>query len=156
MPPIQTAIRNQLSRLFGRPVQDDDPTPKHLQAGLWGEDHAVRFLRDKGYRILGQRVHVGRKDEFDIIARDLKHEQVVFVEVKTRKSEGYGRPIAAVNKQKRLRMSRAAVRYLKNAKARNPMFRFDVVEVIGEVGDENPKLTHTESAFPLDSRFTYP
>jgi putative endonuclease len=156
MNPLPSIIRNPITRLFEHFRTGELAQPKHIAAGIWGEDIAARHLREKGYRILGQRVHVGRKDEFDIIARDLSHNQIVFVEVKTRKSEGYGRPISAVNKAKRLRMSRAAVRYLKNTKARDPMFRFDVIEVVGEMGDETPKLTHTESAFSLDSRFTFP
>lgn len=144
-----------VDRLMGRRVTVGlDPRPAHIESGLWGEEQAARHLEACGYRILGRRVRVGRKDEFDIIARD--DGQVVFVEVKTRRSESFGRPVAAVNKAKRLRMSRAAVRYLKERRVRVPLFRFDVIEVVGQPGGPVPDLHHIESAFPLDSRFTFP
>jgi Holliday junction resolvase-like predicted endonuclease len=57
---------------------------------------------------------------------------LVFVEVKTRKNEDFGRPISSVNKAKRHRLSRAAVGYLKRQKPPPDYFRFEVIEVIGE------------------------
>jgi len=124
----------------------------HLQAGKWGERQAARFLkRSLRYRIREQRVRVGKHDELDIVA---EHSGIlVFVEVKTRRNEAYGRPFAAVNKAKRKRLSRAAVNYLKKYKLQPDHIRFDVIEVIGERGGKPPAIRHIENAFSLDSSY---
>jgi putative endonuclease len=123
----------------------------HLQTGKWGERQAARFLKRLRYRIRDQRARVGKHDELDIVA---EHSGIlVFVEVKTRRNENYGRPFAAVNKAKRKHLSRAAVTYLKKNKLRPDHIRFDVVEVIGEPGGQPPEIRHIENAFPLDSAY---
>ena len=127
---------------------------EHLETGKWGESLAEKMLRRKKYRILGRRVHIGVRDEIDLVARD--HEVLVFVEVKTRKQEDYGRPITAVDRKKRHALSRAAVRYLKRLKIQPDAFRFDVVEVIGLLGDGHPVLRHIENAFQLDKHYLPP
>ncbi len=137
---------NGLARRFGASGRRD--------SGQWGEDLAEDFLRKKGYRILGRRVRVDRRDELDIIARD--GGTVVFVEVKTRQTEQFGRPASAVGAQKRRSLSRAAVRYLKKAGWPSVMFRFDVVEVIGCPGAGSPEVRHIENAFLVDRRYDVP
>lgn len=122
--------------------------PAHLKSGRWGEKVAVKHLRSKHWKIVGERVRAGKHDELDVIAED--GSTLVFVEVKTRKNEDFGRPFSAVNKEKRKRLSRAAVAYLKKKNAKPNYIRFDVVEVIGEPGGK-PEVRHIENAFPLDS-----
>jgi putative endonuclease len=131
-----------------------DPATYRREAGLWGEKWAERTLKDKGYRILGRRVRVGDRDEIDLVARD--EDVLVFVEVKTRENEQFGRPVSAVDQKKRHTLSRAAVRYLKQLKKLPPYYRFDVVEVIGRVGDSAPDRRHIENAFTLDPRYRLP
>lgn len=122
--------------------------------GLWGEAHAERVLRKKGYDIVGRRVRVGRRDELDLVARD--DTVLVFVEVKTRRTERYGRPMTAVDRRKRHALSRAAVRYVGRLKRHGVRFRFDVVEVVGRCGDSTPIVRHVENAFPLERRYVPP
>jgi putative endonuclease len=129
-------------------------TPDHLRAGEWGEKQAARMLNRKGYRILGQRVRVGRRDELDIVARD--GEVLVFVEVKTRKGEEYGRPISSVKRWKRHSLSRAAIRYMKQLQSKPDYFRFDVVEIVGAEDSAEPIIRHVENAFTLDRRYRIP
>jgi putative endonuclease len=124
--------------------------PEHLRVGLWGEAQAERFLRQRGWRILGRRVRIGR-DELDLVAR--QDQTLVFIEVKTRRSEDFGRPCAAVDRGKRHSLSRAAVRYLKKLSARPSFFRFDVVEVIGTPEQGPPRIRHIENAFTLGPRY---
>ena len=125
--------------------------PAHLKSGRWGEKQAVKFLRSNHWKIIGERVRVGKHDELDIIG---EYEGVlVFVEVKTRKNENCGRPFSAVNKEKRKRLSRAAVTYLKKKKLKPDYIRFDVIEVIGESNSGNPEIRHIENAFQLDSSY---
>ncbi|MBI2441004.1 MAG: YraN family protein [Lentisphaerae bacterium] len=123
-------------------------------AGRWGEEQAERALRKKGYAILGRRVRIGRRDELDLVARD--GAVLVFIEVKTRKTETFGRPVAAVNRAKRHYLARAAVRYLKRLHPAPRAFRFDVVEVIGAAGAGAPLVRHIENAFPLDRCYRVP
>ena len=142
-------MKRWIEKWFGRGEE-----AAHLQLGRWGEQQAVRFLKARKFKIQGQRVRAGRHDEIDIIAG---HDGVtVFVEVKTRKNERCGRPFSAVNKEKRKRLSRAAVRYLKGLKRPPLYFRFDVVEVIGSAADGAPRLRHIENAFPLDAIYSLP
>lgn len=128
--------------------------PFHLRSGLWGEKQAEAFLKCKGFRILGRRVRLGPRDELDLVARD--GETLVFVEVKTRKSEDFGAPASAVDRKKRHALSRAALRYLRKLHYPEVCFRFDVIEVIGEEGDEHPTIRLIENAFPLDRRYMVP
>lgn len=123
----------------------------HLQSGRWGERQAVRFLKERKFRIVGRRVRVGRHDELDIVAE--QGGVLVFAEVKTRKSEQFGRPFSAVGREKRKRLSRAAVGYLRKQTHRPEYIRFDVIEVIGEPGNSRPEIRHIENAFPLDSAY---
>ena len=127
--------------------------PFHLKTGLWGENQAAIFLEKKGYKILSRRFRITARDEFDLIAR--LGDILVFVEVKTRSTEAFGRPVTAVDRNKRHHLSRAAVRYLQRLK--QPVnFRFDVVEVVGEENGLSPVIRHIESAFPLDRCYVLP
>jgi putative endonuclease len=125
--------------------------PAHLKSGRWGEEVAAQRLKKKRYKIVGQRVRVGKRDEIDIIAKD--GSTLVFVEVKTRKNEDYGRPFSAVNQAKRKHLSRAAVAYLKRMNSEPDYIRFDVIEVVGEPGGRMPEIRHIENAFPLHSAY---
>jgi putative endonuclease len=127
---------------------------RHLATGVWGEAVAERALRQKGYRILGRRVAFGPREELDLVARD--RDVLVFVEVKTRRSEDFGRPAEAVDRAKRHVLSRAAVRYLRRLHDPRIDFRFDVVEVVGEEGDPAPVVRHIEDAFALDPCYVLP
>ena len=118
----------------------------HLRTGRIGEAQAEKFLRKAGLKIIARNVRAG-SDEIDLIAR--QGDILVFAEVKTRKNEDFGRPAAAVNRAKRKRLSRAAVRFLKQHKLRPPYIRFDVVEVIGD----KPEIRHIQNAFQLEGGF---
>ncbi len=144
-------IPGSIRRLLGR--QGGKTTAAHA-VGLWGEKRAERFLREKKYKIVGRRVRIGRRDELDLVARDGK--TLVFVEVKTRKSEEFGAPATAVDRRKRLALSRAAVAYLRALKFPRVSFRFDIVEVVGEPDDPTPAVRHIENAFPLEGKYQLP
>lgn len=139
-----------LKRLLGK------KEPAHLVAGKWGEQQAEEFLRKQGYAVVGRRVRVGAKDELDLVVR--RADVLVFVEVKTRKSEDFGRPFASVNQAKRRYLSRAAIHYLTRIKpARRPSyFRFDVIEVIGQPGQADPVIRHIEQAFSMEGGYRLP
>lgn len=127
--------------------------PAHLAAGRWGEAQAERALRKKGFVSVGRRVKVGR-DEIDLVMR--AKSILVFVEVKTRGSEDFGRPVDAVDRSKQQKLSRAAVRYLMELREKPEYIRFDVVEVVGRPDGPSPRIEHIENAFPLDSNYRLP
>ena len=94
--------------------------------GLWGENKAVEFLKAKNYTILARNYH-SRFGEIDIIAS--KNNYIIFVEVKTRTNEKYGRASEAVNKIKKIHMKKSAAIFLKENNFSRFTIRFDVIEV---------------------------
>ncbi len=79
---------------------------------------------------------------------------LVFVEVKTRSSENFGRPIDAVDQDKRKRISRGALAWLRMLDDPDILFRFDVVEVVMARGSE-PRIELIRNAFPLSEPYIY-
>lgn len=130
--------------------------PVAQRVGTWGEQMAARFLRSKGYQILGRNVRFGSRLELDLVARSPAPETLIFVEVKARRSELFGRPITAVNRAKQRMIGRAASRYLRKLTARPRRIRFDVVEVVGSPGDSEPVVRHIENAFTLGPGYRVP
>ena len=130
--------------------------PESHRAGEWGEQLAAAHLAANGYRILGRNVRFGPRRELDIVARLPSPETLVFVEVKTRRAESFGRPISSVDSAKRRALGRAAREYLRRLKAKPARIRFDVVEVVGSPGDSHPAVRHIENAFSMDSGYRFP
>ena len=96
-----------------------------------GEAFAAEYLAGKGFSIL-ERNYRTPMGEIDLIARDGR--VLVFIEVKTRKTERYGRPALAVGLEKQRRIIRAAVWYTSKRQGELPTCRFDVVEVYTPMG----------------------
>lgn len=119
---------------------------RHLRTGRIGEEQAENFLKSAGLKIIARNVRVGY-DELDLIAK--QGDTLIFVEVKTRASEDFGRPAAAVNRAKRRKLSRAAMHFLKTHKLRPPYIRFDVIEVVGD----KPEIRHIQNAFTLEGGY---
>jgi putative endonuclease len=115
--------------------------------GERGEAHAVRYLRRRGYRIVATRRRM-RYCEIDVIA--VVGRTVVFVEVKTRRSDAAGRPALAVDDLRRRRMTRAATAFLKSHGLLGYPARFDIVEVVWPLAARRPAITHHENAFAAE------
>ena len=122
--------------------------PRHLRTGEWGETIAEKYLKKKKYTLIGRRIRVKRRDELDLVMRS-PDGVLVFVEVKTRKNEDFGRPVSAVNRRKQEILSRAAWAYMKDLKDKPNHFRFDVVEVVGSIERGDPEVRHIENAFVM-------
>ena len=99
---------------------------KKIIIGKEGEKIAAAFLKKNGYRIIeiNFRCPIG---EIDIIAKEKK--DLVFVEVKTRKSMELGYPEQAVGIRKQKKMSQLALWYLQKRKIVDTNARFDVVAI---------------------------
>ena len=79
---------------------------------------------------------------------------LVFIEVKTRSSEEWSRPAAAVDRERRDRLSRAALDYLRLLKNPKVRFRFDIVEVLLTDGAVR-EIRHLEHCFELSRPLRY-
>jgi putative endonuclease len=128
------------------------PKSVHLRRGQRGEKLACRFLRRNGYKILYRNFRGCSGGEIDIVCRD--NDTLVFVEVKTRTREDFGRPVAAVDRQKQKRISRGGLAWLRMLDNPDILFRFDVVEVI-VADDAKPRLELIKNAFPLSKPYLY-
>ena len=120
-----------------------------LTLGERGERQAARYLRRQGYKILFMR-HRQRYGEFDVLAVEGK--TIVFVEVKTRRSEDQGRPAEAVDTHRQARLTRAALAFLKSHHLLEYASRFDVVEVIWPDNRRRPTIRQIKNAFPAVGR----
>mgnify|MGYP001004313569 CR=1 FL=1 len=101
--------------------------------GHLGELLAADRLRREGYVIL-ERNYRCPSGEIDLIARE--ENVLVFVEVRTRTSEGFGTPLETIDFGKQRRIREVARHYLRE---RRPCFqdvRFDVVGVLLKEGEE--------------------
>jgi putative endonuclease len=124
----------------------------HLQRGARGEKLACRFLRRNGYKVLYRNFKGRSGGEIDIVCRD--NDTLVFVEVKTRTRQDFGRPFTAVDRQKQKRISRGGLAWLRMLDNPDIFFRFDVVEVIA-VDGAKPRVELIKNAFPLSKPYLY-
>ena len=105
--------------------------------GKRGENIAVSYLKDSGYKIL-ERGYKNPFGEVDIIAS--KDDTVAFIEVKTRLNENYGAPSEAVDRRRRDKYLKAA-KYYFYGKQIEVTVRFDIIEILRD------ELNHIENAF---------
>ncbi len=92
-----------------------------------GERRALWHYRLRGYRIIGANVRAGR-NELDLIVR--RGRDLTFVEVKERRTEGFGGAVGAIDAEKRRRVRRAAQVWLaRNPQAPNIRVGFEVITV---------------------------
>lgn len=94
--------------------------------GYKGEDIACRFLKSKGYEIIGANFTVCG-GEIDVIAR--LQDIFVFAEVKTRTSFSFGEGCESVNSGKLRRLRRAAQAYLQKRRQKDADYRFDIIDI---------------------------
>lgn len=107
-----------------------------------GEERATNFLKNNGYLILARnfRTNFG---EIDIIAR--KDEEYIFVEVKTRTSKKYGRPVDSINQIKRKHIVQASKYYIYINNLQNKCVRYDIIEVY--INEKNHFINHIKNVF---------
>lgn len=114
------------------------------ERGNWGEALAADFLMAQGYTIL-RRQYRAFSAELDLICQDPETQELVFVEVKTRKGDIFGLPEDAISKAKIRHLVRAAEAYLFSTDQIHLPSRFDVVAILF---DENThQITHLKDAF---------
>jgi len=125
--------------------------PEHLRRGELGECAAKKFLQRAGLKFLTANFH-SERGEIDLIFRD--GDCLAFVEVKTRSSEEWTRPAAAVDARKRRLLSQTALDYLKRLKNPPVKIRFDIVEVLLADGAVR-EIRHLPNTFPMAKPYRY-
>lgn len=102
---------------------------QHLQRGRWGEDFAVRHLERLGLTVIDRNWRC-REGEIDIVAEEAATDTIVICEVKTRSSEDFGSPLAAVTPRKVRRLRVLAGEWLRSHDRHARQVRIDVVGIL--------------------------
>ncbi len=115
-----------------------------LALGYRAEDLAHRFVQKRGYKVVARNYRPrSGSGEIDLIAWD--EGTLVFIEVKSRRTEEFGIPERAVDYEKRELLVRTAREYARRADVDWALVRFDIVSVILT---NPPFISHSKDAFP--------
>ena len=136
--PNRDALDNLAQELTARST-----SPKRL--GILGEAYAAAWLERLGWRVV-ERNWGTRFGELDVIALDPTR-TLVFVEVKTRRTQIFGPPQLAVGARKQTNLRRAASLWLRESAhaIRRSGLRFDVLAIV--VASPYPRVQHIVGAF---------
>jgi putative endonuclease len=126
--------------------------PAHLRLGAQGEKLAARYLRRRGYKVLYRNFRGRQGGEIDLVCRD--RDTLVFVEVKSRTREDFGRPWETVRSAQQRRISLGALAWLRLLGNPDILFRFDVVEVV-MTQNRSPRVEIIQDAFQLSEPYLY-
>ena len=114
-----------------------------LLLGNWGERVARNFLAGKGYRVLetGFRCAWG---EVDIVAND--GDELVFVEVRTRRGDAFGTPQESVTRAKARRLTSTAQTYIEERGIDGVDWRIDLISIVLDSGGRVLEISHLTHA----------
>jgi putative endonuclease len=118
-------------------------TTERRAVGAYGERIAAQHLQDRGLVVLDRNWRCP-DGEVDLVLRD--GDDIVFCEVKTRRSDHFGTPAEAVNYRKVRKLRLLANRWLAQAGVHPREVRFDVVEVMPQRRGAT-RVAHIRSAF---------
>ena len=99
--------------------------------GQWGEEVAAQYLREKGYSVLANDWRSQHRD-IDLVCAD--GGTIVFVDLSS--------PEDAIDAEKMRNLRAAFYHYLHQHRWIDHPFRFDIVTVIGHLGDKEPAIKH--------------
>ena len=112
--------------------------------GSLGEEIAARFLRAKGYKITGRNVktYLG---EIDIVAE--RRGTIIFIEVKTRRSDGFGPPYNLITRKKKKKLIQCTFSYFGLKGTKDKPRQIDIISVELDNASGNVKqIEHFENA----------
>ncbi len=112
------------------------------QWGAQGEAWAALALEKMGYKIL-VRNYRAPMGEIDLIVS--QGQELVFVEVKLRRGQVFGRPQEAITRKKQRHLIQTAQYYLKQQRLEAVPYRFDIVAINLEGAE--PRLEIITNAF---------
>jgi putative endonuclease len=108
--------------------------------GNKGEALAAEFLIKKNYKVLDKQYR-SPFGEIDLVCQ--YGEEVVFVEVKTRRSKKFGHPEESITKNKIRHIDQTAQYYLQEKHLTDREWRVDVISI--EIIDGKTEILHFES-----------
>lgn len=121
---------------------------KKSETGRRGEDVALAWLQERGFRLLDRNWHAGHK-ELDLVMES--ETRVHIVEVKTLTPPILVPPFEKVDAQKQARLITAASRYIAERHVRKEV-QFDVVSVI--LAEDRTEVEYIPEAFyPIWKRY---
>lgn len=120
------------------------------ELGREGEAIAARYLEDAGWTVLERNYRAGRNEVDLIVGRG---RTVAFVEVKSRRGDGFGHPLEAITERKQGEIAKVARAWMRaRGGLRGLSLRFDAVAVhFGRTGEarEAPRIEHVADAWRL-------
>lgn len=115
-------------------------TTEKQNIGKLGEDIAVKYLGNNGYRIL-ERNYRKPWGEIDIVAE--KSKELIFFEVKTQKDYLEWEPEENVNRHKKYQLSRIINTYIKEHKiSESQEWRVDILAIRLNLETKNAEVKH--------------
>lgn len=108
-----------------------------VSLGRYGEDRAVDYLLSMGMEILDRNWRCAA-GEIDIVARD--GEDLVVVEVKTRRSNDFGLPQEAVGQVKLRRLWKLGILWREHSGIVGRSLRIDVVAIVQPIAGQREIL----------------
>jgi putative endonuclease len=125
----------------------ETPKQRARRTGVRGETYAYWYLRRNGYVMIARNfTNRGMKGEIDLVGYD--GATVAFVEVKTRTAahSSFGSPEEAVTREKQQHLSRMARQFLREYRAGDVPFRFDILAIEAPPG-QRPIVRLHKGAF---------
>jgi putative endonuclease len=114
--------------------------------GQWGENQARLHLEARGFQIVATNYRC-RWGEVDIVARH--GQELVFVEVKTRRGSDFGTPEESITPAKARHLTATAQDYLQTrvepSDAANTSWRIDLVSVHLDKSGKLQRISHLEN-----------
>jgi putative endonuclease len=126
-----------MSEILTLKFEQNPPRASTAETGQRGEDLAARFLIRRDFRLVCSnfKVPIGRNirgaavtGEIDLIA--LERDVLCFIEIKTRSSDEFAAPLAAVDLRKQRQITRTARIYRRIFNLPDIKFRYDVVSIV--------------------------
>ena len=118
------------------------------EIGQLGEQEGLKYLKKSGYKIV-EKNYRAISGEIDVIAKDKGN--LVFVEIKLRRTSEFGRPGEAVGAAKQSKIIRSALQYIKTNKISGVNVRFDVLSI----GPGEDEIELIKNAFLSTDKYTY-
>lgn len=119
-----------------------EPLSPHT-VGRRGERLAERYLIERGYRLVARNWR-WRKGEIDLIVE--RAGELVFVEVKARRSHRFGMPEESITARKQGKLIQTAYAYLNSVGRQDAQWRIDVVAIDLNRRAEPQRIEHFENA----------
>jgi putative endonuclease len=119
---------------------------KRSEVGAWGEAIAARRLAEQGYTVLARNWRHGH-GELDIVAA--RAGVIVFVEVRTRRSDAYGKPEETLTPRKRAKLIETAQAYLDAHNLPDAPWQIDMIAIDLDGRNAVARYEHYECAIEM-------